>query len=73
MQATLAHFGLLDGLVNNAGISSRFAIEVGEEADLDRIIAVKVMAAAVSHAPCLPHSGIRVTGRHRQYRWLALG
>lgn len=55
LEATLAQFGRLDGLVNNAGISNRFSIEAGDEADLDRIIAVNVKAPLFLTRLCLPH------------------
>ncbi len=41
-QATLAKFGRLDGLVNNAGVYITARIEDGEEADFDRLWAVNV-------------------------------
>jgi NAD(P)-dependent dehydrogenase (short-subunit alcohol dehydrogenase family) len=63
VQATLTHFGRLDGLVNNAGISNRFSIEAGEEADLDRIIAVNVKAPLFLTRLCLPHLRASGTGR----------
>jgi NAD(P)-dependent dehydrogenase (short-subunit alcohol dehydrogenase family) len=63
VQATLAHFGRLDGLVNNAGISNRFSIEAGDEADLDRIIAVNVKAPLFLTRLCLPHLRASGTGR----------
>jgi NADP-dependent 3-hydroxy acid dehydrogenase YdfG len=63
LEATLAHFGRLDGLVNNAGIGSRFSIEAGDEADLDRIIAVNVKAPLFLTRLCLPHLRASGTGR----------
>jgi NAD(P)-dependent dehydrogenase (short-subunit alcohol dehydrogenase family) len=63
LEATLAHFGRLDGLVNNAGIGSRFSIEAGDEADLDRIIAVNVKAPLFLTRLCLPHLRVAGTGR----------
>jgi NAD(P)-dependent dehydrogenase (short-subunit alcohol dehydrogenase family) len=63
LEATIAHFGRLDGLVNNAGISNGFSIEAGEEADLDRIIAVNVKAPLFLTRLCLPHLRASGTGR----------
>jgi NAD(P)-dependent dehydrogenase (short-subunit alcohol dehydrogenase family) len=63
LEATLARFGRLDGLVNNVGISNRFSIEEGDEADLDRIIAVNVKAPLFLTRLCLPH--LRKSGSGR--------
>jgi NADP-dependent 3-hydroxy acid dehydrogenase YdfG len=63
LEATLAHFERLDGLVNNAGIGSRFSIEAGDEADLDRVIAVNVKAPLFLTRLCLPHLRKSGTGR----------
>lgn len=42
--ATLARFGRLDVLVNNAGISRPVGIETGSESELDELLAVNVKA-----------------------------
>lgn len=63
LEATLARFGRLDGLVNNAGTSNRFAIEQGEEADLDALIAVNIKGPLFLTRVCLPH--LRACGAGR--------
>jgi NAD(P)-dependent dehydrogenase (short-subunit alcohol dehydrogenase family) len=55
LEATLARYGRLDGLVNNVGISNRFSIEEGEEAELDRLLAINVKAPLFLTRLCLPH------------------
>ena len=54
-QATLARFGRLDGLVNNAGLYLRARIEDGEEADFDRLWAVNVKGPLKLIQLALPH------------------
>jgi len=63
LEATLARFGRLDGLVNNVGISNRFCIEEGDEADLDRLLAINVKAPLFLTRLCLPH--LRKSGSGR--------
>jgi NAD(P)-dependent dehydrogenase (short-subunit alcohol dehydrogenase family) len=63
LEGTLAQFGRLDGLVNNAGTSNRFAIEHGEEADLDALIAVNIKGPLFLTRICLPH--LRACGAGR--------
>ncbi len=63
LDATLARFGRLDGLVNNAGTSNRFAIEHGEEADLDALITVNIKGPLFLTRICLPH--LRACGAGR--------
>ena len=63
LEATLAAFGRLDALVNNAGTSNRFAIEAGEEADLDALIAANVKGPLFLTRACLPH--LRASGAGR--------
>ena len=54
-QATLARFGRLDGLVNNAGVYISARIEDGEEADFDRLWAVNVKGPLKLIQLALPH------------------
>ena len=49
--------------MNNAGIGSRFSIEAGDEADLDRVIAVNVKTPLFLTRLCLPHLRKSGTGR----------
>jgi len=63
VEATLARFGRIDGLVNNAGASSRFSIEAGEEADLDTLLSVNVKGPLFLTRLCLPH--LRASGAGR--------
>lgn len=63
LSATLARFGRLDGLVNNAGTSNRFAIETGEEADFDALVAVNVKGPLFLTRLCLPHLRAGGSGR----------
>ncbi|MEM9199990.1 MAG: SDR family NAD(P)-dependent oxidoreductase [Pseudomonadota bacterium] len=60
---TLAVWGRIDALINNAGISNRFSIEAGAEADLDRVWAVNVKAPLFLTRACLPH--LRAAGAGR--------
>lgn len=54
VEAALARFGRIDGLVNNAGISVRATIEEVSEEELDRIWAVNVKAPLHMIKLCLP-------------------
>jgi NADP-dependent 3-hydroxy acid dehydrogenase YdfG len=63
VETTVAHFGRLDGLVNNAGTSNRFRIDEGDEAELDRLWAVNVKAPLFLTRLCLPH--LKATGAGR--------
>jgi len=54
-QATLARFGRLDGLVNNAGVYLSARIEDGAEADFDRLWAVNVKGPLKLIQLALPH------------------
>ncbi|MGM0660363.1 MAG: SDR family NAD(P)-dependent oxidoreductase [Pseudomonadota bacterium] len=63
LAATLERFGRLDGLVNNAGIASRFGIDAGDEADLDALIGVNVKGPLFLTRACLPH--LRASGAGR--------
>lgn len=55
VDATVARFGRLDVLVNNAGTSNGFTIERGEEADLDALIATNLKGPLFLTRLCLPH------------------
>lgn len=63
VEATLARFGRLDGLVNNAGTANGFRIDDGDEAELDRLWAVNVKAPLFLTRLCLPHLKAAGTGR----------
>ncbi len=63
LEATLDRFGRLDGLVNNAGTSNRFAIDEGDEAELDALIGVNVKGPLFLTRACLPH--LRASGAGR--------
>ena len=54
-KATLAKFGKLDGLVNNAGVYITARIEDGEEADFDRLWTVNVKGPLKLIQLALPH------------------
>lgn len=63
LEATLARYGRIDALVNNAGGTVAFTIEEGEEADLDRLWAVNVKAPLFMTRLCLPHLKAAGSGR----------
>jgi len=63
VDGTLAAFGRIDGLINNAGASSRFSIEQGDESDLDALWAVNVKGPLFMTRLCLPHLRRSGTGR----------
>lgn len=63
LETTLDRFGRLDGLVNNAGIATRFTIDAGDEADLDALIGVNVKGPLFLTRLCLPH--LRAAGAGR--------
>ena len=54
-KATLAKYGRLDGLVNNAGVYITARIEDGEAADFDRLWAVNVKGPLKLIQLALPH------------------
>lgn len=54
-QATLARFGRLDGLVNNAGVYVSARIEDGDEADFDRLWRVNVKGPLKLIQLVMPH------------------
>ena len=60
---TLARFGKLDALVNNAGTSNSFSIEAGDEADLDALWTINVKGPLFLTRICLPHLKATGTGR----------
>ncbi len=55
LAATLARFGRLDGLINNAGILRKLTFEEGGEDDLDALFAVNVKAPFRLIRLALPH------------------
>ncbi|MGI9437794.1 MAG: SDR family NAD(P)-dependent oxidoreductase [Geminicoccaceae bacterium] len=55
LAATLARFGKLDGLVNNAGVYLSVRIDDGKEADFDRLWAVNVKGPLKLIQLALPH------------------
>jgi len=63
VDGTLAAFGQIDVLVNNAGASNRFSIEAGDEADLDALWTINVKGPLFMTRFCLPH--LRVSGSGR--------
>ncbi|MCT7377997.1 SDR family NAD(P)-dependent oxidoreductase [Chelativorans salis] len=63
LAATLAKFGRLDALVNNAGTSNTFSIEEGEEADLDALWTINVKGPLFLTRICLPHLKAAGSGR----------
>lgn len=63
LAATLARFGRLDGLVNNAGTSNTFSIESGEEEELDALWTINVKGPLFLTRACLPHLKAAGSGR----------
>lgn len=63
LDKTLARFGRLDGLVNNAGTSNTFSIEEGAEADLDALWAINVKGPLFMTRICMPHLKASGSGR----------
>ena len=53
--ATAERFGRIDGLVNNAGIAVRIAVEEENDAELDRMWAVNVKAPLSMIRTAMPH------------------
>ncbi|MEO1989792.1 MAG: SDR family NAD(P)-dependent oxidoreductase [Martelella sp.] len=60
---TVAHFGRIDGLVNNAGSGEQVLLTDDNEEALDRLWAVNVKAPLRLTRLCLPH--LEETGRGR--------
>ncbi|WP_417766625.1 SDR family NAD(P)-dependent oxidoreductase [Stappia sp.] len=63
LDETLARFGRLDGLVNNAGTSNTFSIEDGDEAELDALWAINVKGPLFMTRICMPHLKAAGSGR----------
>jgi len=60
---TLARFGRIDGLVNNAGILRNVGFDIGDEGDLDDLWTINVKAPFWLTRLCLPH--LRKVGNGR--------
>jgi NAD(P)-dependent dehydrogenase (short-subunit alcohol dehydrogenase family) len=63
VDATIARFGRIDVLVNNAGISQFVGLEEGTEDDLDDLLAVNVKAPYRLIRAALPHLKASGSGR----------
>lgn len=63
LEATVARFGRLDGLVNNAGTSNTFSIERGEEAELDQLFAINIKGPLFLVRAAMPHLRRAESGR----------
>ena len=63
VEATLARFGRIDVLVNNAGIASFVGLEDGDPAELDRLYAVDVKAPFLLIRAALPALKASGSGR----------
>jgi NADP-dependent 3-hydroxy acid dehydrogenase YdfG len=63
VDATVARFGRIDVLVNNAGISRPVTLEEGSEDDLDELLAVNVKAPFRVIRAALPHLKASGSGR----------
>ena len=61
--ATVARFGRIDGLINNAGVAAPFGFEDGDEADLDRMLEVNLKAPYRLIRAALPQ--LRASGSGR--------
>ncbi|MDF1736594.1 MAG: SDR family NAD(P)-dependent oxidoreductase [Minwuia sp.] len=55
IDATVARFGRIDGLVNNAGILKSVSVEEGSDDDLDLMWAINVKAPLSMTRKALPH------------------
>jgi NADP-dependent 3-hydroxy acid dehydrogenase YdfG len=62
-EATVARFGRIDVLVNNAGISRFVGLEEGSEDDLDELLAVNVKAPFRVIRAAFPHLKASGSGR----------
>ncbi len=69
-EATLARFGRLDGLVNNAGVYISARIEDGDEADFDRLWQVNVKGPLKLIQLALPH--LKAAGHGRVINLISL-
>lgn len=63
VSATLARFGRIDALVNNAGTSNNFRIDEGDESALDALWATNVKGPLFLTRACLP--ALKVSGHGR--------
>lgn len=63
VEATVAHFGHIDALINNAAILRMLTLEEGDESELDELWAVNVKAPLRLIRAALPH--LRKTGHGR--------
>jgi NADP-dependent 3-hydroxy acid dehydrogenase YdfG len=63
VKATMARFGRIDVLVNNAGISRFVSLEEGSDDDLDELLAVNVKAPFRVIRAALPHLKASGSGR----------
>src|SRR5437764_2762661 len=63
VDATMARFGRIDVLVNNAGISRFVSLEEGSDEDLDELLAVNVKAPFRVIRAALPHLKASGSGR----------
>jgi NAD(P)-dependent dehydrogenase (short-subunit alcohol dehydrogenase family) len=63
VDATIARFGRIDVLVNNAGISRFVGLEEGSEDDLDELLAINVKAPFRVIRAALPHLKAAGSGR----------
>ncbi|MEI4488558.1 SDR family NAD(P)-dependent oxidoreductase [Frigidibacter sp. MR17.14] len=61
--ATVARFGRIDALINNAGSNERVTLEDDDDDALDRLWAINVKAPLRLTRLCLPH--LEATGRGR--------
>ncbi len=55
VQATVEHFGRLDGVVNNAALTTRSNLETTDAAMFDRIISVNLRAPILILREAVPH------------------
>ncbi|MBV8770179.1 MAG: SDR family NAD(P)-dependent oxidoreductase, partial [Hyphomicrobiales bacterium] len=63
VESVIERFGRLDGLVNNAGVSSRGTIRDIDEKELDRVFAVNCKAPLNMIRKALPHLEASGAGR----------
>ncbi|BBK40989.1 agropine synthesis reductase [Allostella vacuolata] len=63
VDATLARFGRIDVLVNNAGIHRNVTLESGSEEELDELLAINVKAPFRLIRAALPHLKAAGSGR----------
>lgn len=63
VEAAVARFGRIDGLVNNAGVSSKMTLRAPSEAELDRIWSINCKAPLHLIHCALPHLEASGAGR----------